>query len=252
MKVLVNGQLINYSDEGTGRIILLLHGWGVDLSTFDQLAKQMSKTFRVIRLDFPGFGNSPKPAGNWKVADYAKMTADFLEKLKVSDLYAIVAHSFGGRIVIKAVSEKLINPEKVVLIGAAGVKPAQSIKKALYKFVAKLGKAVTSLPIINKLQPILKKRLYAAAGSSDYLKSAEMKKIFLNVISEDLLAYVPKIIQPTLLIWGENDSETPLTDANKILKLLPNGSLKVVSNASHFVYIDEPQQILAEMDGFLK
>jgi len=58
MKVLVNNQLIEYKDEGSGRVVLLLHGWGTNLATFDQLAGHLAKKFRVIRFDFPGFGQS--------------------------------------------------------------------------------------------------------------------------------------------------------------------------------------------------
>lgn len=251
MKILVNGQLIEYKDEGSGRVILLLHGWGANLVTFDQLTNHLAKKFRVIRFDFPGFGQSPKPDEDWSVSDYARITRDFLQKLKVKEVHAIIAHSFGGRIVIKGVSLGYLQPQKIVLIGTAGVKPRQSFKKNVYKGIAKAGKFATSLPILNKAQPALRKRLYSAAGSTDYLHAGQMRKIFLNTINEDLLPEVAQITQPTLLIWGENDTETPLKDANSMLKLLKNGQLIVIPNTGHFVYIEANERVIKELESFL-
>lgn len=251
MNVLVKGQLINYIDEGKGRIVVLLHGWGANSATFNNLAKHLIKNFRVIRVDFPGFGASPKPSDVWSVGDYAMLVADFLAKLGLNDTYAVIGHSFGGRVIIKGVAEKLIVSEKVVLIDAAGVKPPKSMRKAVYKSIAKLGKAATALPVFKTLRPRLRKKLYSAAGSTDYLNANEMQLIFLNTINEDLLPYVHDITQPTLLIWGENDNDTPVTDAEKMVHELPKGRLVVIPDAGHFVYSDAYEAVVKELDAFL-
>jgi pimeloyl-ACP methyl ester carboxylesterase len=251
VNVLVKKQLINYIDEGKGRIVVLLHGWGPTSATFDDMAKYLSEKFRIIRLDFPGFGASPKPSDVWGVGDYAELVANFLAKLELRDVYAVIGHSFGGRVAIKGVAEKLITPEKVVLIDAAGVKPPKTMRKALYKSLAKLGKAATALSVLKTLRPMLRKKLYSAAGSTDYLNANEMQLIFLNTINEDLLSYVHNIAQPTLLIWGGNDYETPVSDAKKMMQELPNGRLVVVPDAGHFVYIDDFRVVTKELDAFL-
>lgn len=251
MKVLVNNQLLEYKDEGSGKVLLFLHGWGTSLAAFDQLARHYSNEYRVIRLDFPGFGNSPKPSDDWGVREYSLVTRDFLDKLKIDKVHAIIAHSFGGRVVIKGIGSDLLDPAKVVLIGAAGVKPRRSIKKRLYMWVAKAGKFATSLPGLRRLQPALRGRLYSAAGSSDYLQANSMRKIFLNVINEDLLHEVPEITQPTLLIWGENDKQTPIRDAYLMLNSLSHGRLVTVVGAGHFVYDEAYNKVVNELDRFL-
>ncbi len=251
MKVLVNGQLVEYKDEGSGRALVFLHGWGTNLGTFDQLANHFTDNFRVIRFDFPGFGQSPKPTEDWSVDDYAKLTRDLLEKIRINDIYAVVGHSFGGRVIIKGVSLGYLQPGKVVLIGSAGVKPATSISKSLYKGVAKVGKLVTSLPVLRKVQPALRRSLYSAVGSTDYLQADKMQKIFLNAINEDLLPEVSKIKQPSLLIWGKDDTETPLSDANLMLESLENGRLIAIPAAGHFVYAEAYDKVVQEMDKFL-
>lgn len=251
MKVLVSNQLIEYKDEGAGRVILLLHGWGMDLTTFDGLAVHLSEHFRVIRFDFPGFGQSPKPSDDWHISEYSGLTRDLSHKLKIDQPYAVIGHSFGGRVIIKGVGLGYLKPEKVVLIGAAGVKPHMEIKKAIYKSIAKVGKFATSIPVINKLQPALRKRLYASAGSTDYLQAKQMQTIFINVVNEDLLPEVSKITQPTLLIWGKNDTETPLGDARQMQALITGSRLVAVPDAGHFVYIDAFDDVADSLDKFL-
>jgi len=107
------------------------------------------------------------------------------------------------------------------------------------------------MPVVNKMQPALRKRLYNSAGSTDYLQADQMQKIFLNVVNEDLLPEVAKITQPTLLIWGQNDTETPIKYANLMLNLLTNGQLVVMPDAGHFVHIEAWDWVTVELDKFL-
>ncbi|TAL14241.1 alpha/beta hydrolase [Patescibacteria group bacterium] len=251
MQIMVNGQLVQYKDEGKGRVILMLHGWGATLATFDDLVSHLSKSFRVIRLDFPGFGGSPKPDDSWGVGEYAQLVAGVINKLKLDELYAVIGHSFGGRVIIKGIANNYFRPKKVILVDTAGVKPPESVKKAMYKSIAKAGKVVTALPGLKTLRPTLRKKLYGAAGASDYLNAGSMQKIFLHTIDENLLPDVHEIVQPTLLIWGENDTETPVDDAQKIMSELADGQLMVIPDAGHFVYHDDPTAVIKELDAFL-
>lgn len=251
MKILVDGQLVEYKNEGTGRVIVLLHGWGANLKTFDELADTLTKGFQVVRLDFPGFGSSPKPADDWDVGRYARLVGQFIDKLNL-DVYAVIGHSFGGRVIIKGIAENHFDADKIVLIGAAGVKPQDSARRGVYKAVAKIGKGITALPGLRQLRPALRKKLYSAAGSTDYLESEEMQKIFLATINEDLLPYIHLLIQPALLIWGEHDSETPVADAYKMMNELPHGELVVIPDAGHFVYADDFSAVDKELEAFLQ
>jgi len=252
MKVLVNGQLIEYKDEGKGSVLVLLHGWGDKMATFNDLAAHLAKNYRVIRLDFPGFGASPRPLDTWTISDYAHLTAAFLNKLGVKDIYTVIGHSFGGRVIIKSIAEKLIDPTKVILIGAAGVKPKQNSKKAAYQVVAKVGKVVTSIPGLRGTQKALRKRLYESAGNTDYLYAEGMQTIFRNTVNEDLLPYVHLIAQPSLLIWGENDDQTPVADAYAMVNELDDSELVVVEDAGHFVFLDKADIVKEKIDEFLK
>lgn len=247
---MINGQLVQYKDEGKGPVVLMLHGWGASAATFDDVAKHLQSSFRVVRIDFPGFGGSPQPTTDWHINEYAAMTSQLVDKLGLN-VFGVIGHSFGGRVIIKAIAGGMLHAERVVLIGAAGVKPSASVKKKLYKAIAKTGKAVTALPGLRALRPALRKKLYGAAGTTDYLDSGSMRKILLNTIDEDLLPLVHTITQPTLLIWGEYDDETPLGDAYKMMNELTDGQLMVIPDAGHFVYVDDKKAVLKELDGFL-
>ena len=252
MKVLVDGQLIEYKQEGGGKAVLLLHGWGTSLASFDTLAAHLvEKGFQVYRFDFPGFGGSPVPSSDWSVGDYVALTAAFVQKMKITKLHAVMGHSFGGRVIIKGVGTGALQPEKVVLMGAAGIKPKKTAKKVAFQAIAKTGKAVTSLPGLAGVRRKLQASLYAAAGSTDYLLSGPMKQIFLNTINEDLQQYLPNIQQPALLVWGEHDTETPLSDGKTMHSQLPDSELVVVPAAGHFAFDDDFGTVARAIDGFV-
>jgi len=244
--------MVNYQDEGKGPTILLLHGWGSELSAFAKLSKYLSENYRVISLDLPGFGSTQVPNSDWHVKEYAEFVHSFLKKKKIKRLYAVAGHSFGGRVIIKGISEKLIDPQKVILIGSAGVKPPKSTKANAYKVAAKTGKALTTLPGLSKLRPKLRSGLYKSAGTSDYLNAKEMQKIFLNIVNEDLMKCAMDISQPTLLLWGENDSETPVADGETLAQCIPFSKLYVMKNAGHYAHLDAPELVNSKIDEFLQ
>lgn len=251
MKVLVHDQLIEYKDEGSGKVVLLLHGWGASLSSFDHLAAYLSKNYRVIRLDFPGFGSSPKPSAEWGVGEYAELTDAFLRKMKILDLYTAIGHSFGGRVIIKGIDTGNLSPQKVVLMGAAGIKASKTLKKSSLKVIAKVGKVVTSAPGLRNLRTSLRRSLYNAAGNTDYIDAGNMQTIFLKTVNEDLLHAVSSITQPTLLVWGENDFETPVSDGVLMHERIKKSELVIVPNAGHFVYLDETSLVEQKIGSFL-
>lgn len=251
MNIVIEGQLVNYSDEGKGKVVLLLHGWGQTKATFDALASSLSKKYRVVRFDFPGFGSSPQPQTDWKIKDYTHLTAELLKKLNIKTPHALIGHSFGGRVIIKGFSTKELTADKVIMIGAAGPKPTQQLKKVIFKAIAKTGKVATALPGLRALRPKLRGKLYQAAGSTDYLNAASMQKIFLNTINEDLLPEVSAIDKPTLMIWGEHDTEVPVSDAERMKDRIRDAELVVVPGAGHFVHNDEPGIVASEVGAFL-
>lgn len=250
MKIVVDDQLVNYQDEGNGDVILMLHGWGANLQTFDQMSAELSG-YRVIRLDFPAFGASPRPENDWSVADYAALVEGFLRKKKIDNIHAIIAHSFGGRVTIKMAERNMVKIGKIILIGSGGIRHSTSPRQILYKVVAKTGKQILRLPGLNKAEKKARRKLYTTAGATDYLEAGDSQGIFLKVINEDLRDSAGTISVPVLLIWGENDHETPLSDAAIFHQKIQSSKLVVISDAGHFTYLDQPARVLSEVKEFL-
>lgn len=252
MKLVLNGQLVNYTDEGKGSVILFLHGWGANLQSFDVLAAKLSDKHRIVRIDFPAFGGSSRPASDWGISDYAEFVTGFLQKKGINHLAAVIAHSFGGRITVKLAGQNMLSADKIILIGSGGIKHSSSPRQQAYRVVAKIGKQIMKLPGLHKLQGKVRRRLYETAGAMDYFDADDdMQKIFLKVINEDVRELAAKITIPTLLIWGESDTETPLADGKIFHEKIKASRFVVIADAGHFTYLDQPEKVLSEIKTFL-
>lgn len=243
--------MTEYTRRGSGPIVIVLHGWGTSAKNMEQVVQSLIGAYTVIAIDLPGFGESEQPHEVWGVGEYALFVKNLSEKINIDHVYAIVGHSFGGRICIKAVSEQIISPEKIVLVGSAGVKHSESLRNTSYKLVAKSGKALLSAPVLRHFSRKARRGLYSLAGSTDYLEAGTMKDIFLSTINEDLSSNASKIILPTLLVWGENDDQAPIKDARFFQSAIPNSELKVISGAGHFVHNEHPEQVNRWIKDFL-
>lgn len=252
MQCIVNDTLISYTKEGEGPVAVVLHGWGTDFENMRPVIDTLKATHTVVALDFPGFGKSEQPHSAWTVGDYAQCVQDFLKKLDIHHIKVAVGHSFGGRVIIKAIASDILSPEKVILIGSAGVKHSDSMRNRAYKVVAKTGKAVLRIPGLKRLSGRARAKLYEKAGSVDYLNSGTMRDIFLNTINEDLAGVAHAVACPTLLVWGAEDMEAPLADGEYYDRAMPHSDLKVIQGAGHFVHTTHPQQVGQWIEEFVR
>ena len=248
MKVIVDGLAVEYHDEGKGPVMLLLHGWQDNLHTFDLIAHELALTYRVIRLDLPGFGQSEPPKNSWALDDYINLAKAFIIKLNVK-VDVAAGHSFGGRIVIKGVGENIFSPKKIILIASAGVSTKKLARRLFYKFAAKIGKFLTYSTPLYFYRRRLKKMLYDKADS-DYMNAGALRETYLKIISEDLSKYASQISVPCLLIWGRDDGVTPLADGNKLSELIKVSSLEIFENASHFVHQERAVDVAKKIKEF--
>ncbi len=224
--------------------MLLLHGWQDSLHTFDSLTPLLCGDYRVIRLDLPGFGESEMPREAWHLDDYAGFVADFIGKLGVR-VDVMVGHSFGGRVVVKGTATGIFSVDKIILIASAGVAERNEFRALFFHALAKIGRLVTAMRPLTLLREPLRRYLYGHVGSSDYLFAGSLKETFLNIIREDLSVMAKNIVRPTLLIWGSDDTETPLQEGRRLATLIPNSTLEVISGAGHFVHREKPREVAA-------
>lgn len=221
--------------------ILILHGWRIPVEHYLPLKNLLIKAgFKVFVPRLPGFNKKQKlQSSSYNLDDYVQFVIDFADKNKL-DRFFLIGHSFGGRVAIKL---SVLHPEKVKALVLTGV-PAirdKDIKKLLFLILAKIGKAVFTIPPFCLLKEGARKILYGLVGEWDYYKTKGlMRKTFENIVSEDLASLLSKIKIPTLLIWGEKDKIVPVSIAQKMFNKIPRTNLVVISNASHKLPYENP------------
>ncbi len=243
MKDTVKGLEINYADCGSGELVLILHGWGSNITLHENMISLLSTKYHVVAPDMPGFGESEEPKEPWNVDDYVDFILEFLKKFEFKKL-TVLGHSFGGRVIIKLCSRPLdFEIEKVILVDSAGVMPEKTASQKLKQKSYKMTKKILQTKAVEKLFPDALENLRKKNGSADYnAASPIMRQTLVKVVNEDLCDLMPNVKAPTLLIWGKNDDATPLSDAQKMEKLMPEAALVAFDNAGHYSFLE--QQVL--------
>lgn len=250
MNIGIDGLNINYIDEGKGKDVLLLHGWGGSIQTMMPIFNILRDGFRVVVPDLPGFGESGTPPVPWNSYDYAECIYRFSEKLNLKNPI-IFGHSHGGRISI-ILSSKYNLSDKLILIDSAGIIPKRAAKYYIKVYWFKLLKRIyLLLPSGNKEEKLNK--FYKKYGSRDYRDSdGVMRQTMVKVINDNLLSLLGNIKVPTLLIWGENDEDTPVYMGKIMEENIPDSGLVTLKGAGHYSYIDNYEQFRAIINVFLK
>lgn len=237
----INGLNINYIIKGEGKPVVLLHGWGSNISLFSSMTELISKQYKVIAMDLPGFGKSEEPNVPWSVDDYVDFVIDFLNEFGIKEAI-FLGHSFGGRIIIKLFSRNNL-PFKItdiILTGSAGVLPKKSAKQKFKIKIYKITKNIYSSNLVKKIFPNALENLRNKNGSADYkAASPVMRQTLVKVVNEDLVPLFENINIPTLLIWGKNDTATPLEDGKLMNSKMKESALVVLDNSGHYAFLDE-------------
>jgi len=249
----INGVKTHVLRIGRGeQKIIFLHGWGGESKNFINLASRLSKKNKVeaILLDLPGFGESDNPpSSGWSTNDYEAWLEKVLDKLKIKKAF-FYGHSFGCRIIIRLLLKTPHLADKVILTGAAGIKWPLSLRQKISVFLSKkLSLAKKIIP--HKIQKIVMCHIF---GARDWgLVSPELKYTLRKTLAEeDFRNKLPKIKTPVFLIWGKNDSYTPLKSGRVFAEKLPNSRLKIFSDGKHGLHYTHEKKIVKLVSEFLK
>lgn len=252
------GVKMYYEEHGSfGRPLLLLHGWGGRCESFLPVTRDFETTRRVYAVDFPGHGRSDQPDCPWSVTEYMEYLRAFMEEIGIGGA-DIVAHSFGARVAILLAAEHPDAVGKLLLTGAAGVPSRKSGKTPFKTRVYKALRSAINWPLTQKLFGEEKIDLWREAlvqrfGSADYRALTPfMRQTFNRVIGQDLTPCLAKIKAPTLLVWGENDTATPLWMGQLMEKEIPDAGLVVLKGCGHFAYLDKYGEFRLIAESFLK
>lgn len=248
MYIKIDNQQIYYQKVGRGKNLVLLHGYNQDSSSFWNIVNPLKEHYTLWLLDLPGFGRSDPPKKNFKVGDYAEIIYKFIKKQNIKKT-AVLGHSLGGRIAIKLASKNFKEVEKIILESSAGIRIKHRLKDYLLYLMAKVIKFF--VPNVFNLKKILRHKFYSLIGSDYGDVKEKMRQTFLNVIEEDLSRDMKIIEVPTLLIWGEKDTQVPVASGKIIYHLIKNSKLVVLENTGHLPHMESPNLFTYYVKDFI-
>ena len=253
IKTIIDNLNVNYIKQGNGKAVLILPGWGTTINTYMTLINSISTYSTVYCLDMPGFGESQEPEFPWDVDNYVNFITNFIKGQDIKEL-DLIGHSNGGRIIIKLMNNPNLDfkVNKIVLIGSAGIVHEKTLSQKLKIKVSKFGKNILEFRPIKNAFPNLIAKLKNLFGSEDYKNASPiMKQTLVQLINTDLREFLPNINVPTLLIWGTNDTATPISSGEIMQNLIPDAGLIKVENCSHYVFIEQPTYVNKIISTFL-
>lgn len=263
----INGLQVHYRDEGKGFPIVLLHGTASSLHTWDDWAKELTKNYRVIRMDLPAFGiTGPNKNADYSITAYTTFLHQFLMKINVDRFY-LAGNSLGGNIAWNYAAEHPEKIKKLILVDASGL-PTNKPQPAIFK--------LAKTPILSSLflyvtpKFFIKKNMKEVYGDENKITNALItryhkmalrvgnRQAFIDRAKTDFklgakvnLDKFKSIKTPTLLIWGAKDSWIPLNNGKRMNLLLVNSKLVVLENAGHVPMEENPAESLGILKSFL-
>jgi pimeloyl-ACP methyl ester carboxylesterase len=260
---------------GTGRPVLMLHGWNRAGRDLKPLAQLLSRDRSVHLVDLPGFGASPLPeepvlnsgvhasgapslpissvpVSAWGTYEYGELMVRYLQSLGINSC-DLIGHSFGGRICLRIASRYQDLVGSMVLIGSHGLQLPKPFKAAIR---SSLLKALRS--IIRLVDSTFNTKLYTARfvpffGSRDYLNAGPLRSILVKTVNEDQSENSRRIKAPTLLLWGALDTETPLAMGRRFQELIEGSHLIALDNHGHDPFQDVGAHLCAyHIESFLR
>lgn len=264
----VEGMQVHYRDEGKGFPIVLIHGTGASLHTWDDWTAKLIKNYRVIRLDLPAFGlTGPNGNADYSIEKYTYFLQQFLSKLKLDTFY-LAGNSLGGNIAWNYTAMHPKRVAKLILLATSGL-PTNKAQPAIF--------ALAKMPIINSLflficpQFIIRKNIEEVYADKKKIKEGLItryhkmalrtgnRKAFIQRAKIDrstggkaVLTKLKSINTPTLLIWGAKDIWIPLENGKRMHQILPHSKLVVLKNSGHVPMEESPQESLKALRSFLK
>ncbi len=251
MFINIDGLNIEYTVEGEGTPVLLLHGWGSSFDVYKGIINTLKSRCRVVAMNFAGCANSDTMERPWNLDDYCDLVLKFMKALNLENPI-MFGHSHGGRVTLKMTASGMVNPPKIVLLDSAGLIPKKSLKQKCRAKSFKMIKTVLTLPVLKNHTEGLLQKARNHYGSADYNSAPPvLRQTLVSLVNTDLRDILPNITCPTLLIWGENDTATPLSDAKIMESLIKDCGLCVIKGTGHYSFCEKPYEANAIINSFI-
>ena len=263
----IDGMQVHYRVEGKGMPIVLIHGTGASLHTWDDWTLKLKENYQVIRMDLPAFGlTGPNKSGDYSIKQYTQFLEEFVVKMKLDSMF-LAGNSLGGNIAWNYASKNPEKVQKLILVDASGLptnKPQPWIfKMAKTPVLSKLFLYITPRNIIEdnlkqvyeddtKISDALITRFHDMALREGNRKAfVDRAKIDFTTSEASKKEQLQNIQTPTLLIWGAKDTWIPLDNGKRMDALLPNSKLVVLQNSGHVPMEENPKESFKVLNDFL-
>lgn len=267
----LHGDQVAYRDEGSGPVLLLIHGMAGSSETWQAALPALAKNYRVIAPDLPGHGRSAKPRGDYSLGAFAAFLRDLLRELNIEKV-TVVGQSLGGGVAMQFTYQHPEYCERLILIGSGGLGP--DVNWTLRLLSAPGAELV--LPIIAP-KPVLNagdkiRSWLTSAGihspradetwrSYSSLSDRETRQAFLRTL-RSVVDYRGQAVSamnrlylnsemPTLLIWGDNDKIIPVAHGYAAHEAIPGSRLEILPGIGHYPHAEAPAAVVAIIDDFL-
>ena len=218
--------------------VVILHGWRHNLYSLKPLGELLAPYTEVHLIDLPGYGESAPPEDGWGTTEYAKRILQYLDEQGLGQV-DLIGHSFGGKISAVLASRHPDRVRKLVMMNASALPPLRTGKEKLRFLAIRYGGK-----ILKFLQNTFGIRWYhnyfiPRFASADY-KAADgaLRKVFVRIVNEDFTAELSKIRAETLLMWGDEDTETRYNIAERLQNILPSARLVTLYGKGHEPFSD--------------
>lgn len=264
------GIRLHYREQGQGRPLVLLHGFGASSFSWRRIMPALSGRCRVIAPDLKGFGLSQKPRDTgYAVADQAELIIDFMRRLDLQNVI-LGGHSFGGAVALLTeltISETSESPISglILMDAAAYPQPLPAFFKILRTPL--LNRLTLSLlPPAMLVRSMLKQSVYdprtiteemvtgysagLAQPGAGWTALATARRI-IPPNADTLPSLYPSISKPSLILWGAEDRITPLASGKRLAEALPSSRLTVFSSCGHMPQEEWASGTIESVSGFL-
>ncbi|MBD3329719.1 alpha/beta fold hydrolase [Candidatus Dojkabacteria bacterium] len=226
--------------------LIILHGWGQEKSQWSIFADKIGQTISTEVFDLPGFGKEPINKNVKTVKEYAQWTTKLIENKRGNHKVILMGHSFGGRIAAEIAVNNPSWLKSLILIAAPCIR-IPSLKNQILGSLAKIASSV--IP-----ESKLKDKIIIKFGSEDYIRArnTELEEIFRAAIGYDQSHQLGKINIPTSLVWGESDTEVPVSIAKKMLTLIPDCKLTILPDTGHNIHLENPDLLYGKVRNLIQ
>ena len=252
LTVNVAGTPVEMHSGGSGPPLIFLHGGG-GFGTYDPTSSPLAERFTVYAPSHPGFFGTPRPSWVYSITDVAHFTLELAQQLGLSN-YVLAGHSIGGWIAAEMAAMSSANIRGLVLIDAAGIRPAHSEIAEVFMVS---GDARLKLGFHDPAQ-VPNYDVFTAEPDPAQVRVAHSNMEMLSRLAwkpylhnPSLPHYLGKVTTPTLIVWGRQDAILPLECGELLHKAIAGSTLSVIDNCGHSPQMEKPGEFNSAVTAFL-